>query len=136
MKDYFKNPAPFIVTGIFPTFLLGTLGIGLISTGQLDKLAGGAVCLFMLALFLWWAISQAKTPAVRIHDDVIEIRDLLGGVRRVDDVRTYQLVVSNQWIGFRRAGQQDVMIDKGRFSKKTWRELEDHLRKLPVAGVI
>lgn len=136
MKEYFISPVPFIGPLVFPTFILGALGVGSITTGVAVKVIGGVVCILILVCLYTWAIYQVRSPAVKIFGDTVEVRGLSGRRHRVDDVRNYFLVLSSTWIGFRRKGQQDVMIGKSRFSKKTWLQLEDELRKLPVAGTL
>lgn len=136
MKEYFVNPAHFIVQSVFMTLVLGALAFGSISTGDPEKIVIGIICFLVLVGIYGWALSQVKRPAIRIEGDSVTVRGVWGRVQKVEDVREWHLVVSNTWIGFRRAGQQDVIIDRGRFSRRMWFDLEARLRALPVAGVI
>lgn len=135
MKEYFISPVPFIGAFVFPTFILGVLGVASISTGDAAKVIAGTVCILVLAGAYAWAIYQVRVPAVKISGDFVEVRSIFRGRHQVQ-VRDSWLVISSTWISFRREGQQDVMIDKGRFSKSTWHQLEDELRKLPVAEFV
>ena len=135
MKNYFVNPVPFIVQSVFMTFIFGVLGFGSLSTGAAEKSLAGMACLLILAMFYWWAVFQVKTPAVRIEGNSVTVRGIYGRTRKIDDVKSCHLVVSNTWVGLRRAGHQDVIIDSGRFSRVTWHNLLEQLRKLPMGGM-
>lgn len=138
MKTYFPSLLQFIVPLFFGTLILGGIGIVLVVASQIraGAVIGGIVCLAIVACFYWFALWSISKPAVQIMDTRVEVRDVFGRLHRFNDVHDYELVLNNTWIGFRQKGAQDVMIDKARFSKKTWLELVNHLRQLPFVGIV
>lgn len=137
MQTYCRSPLPFIVPLVFGTLTLGGIGIALVAAKpvRFETVIGGVICLAILACFYWFAVWSISKPAVQIIDNRLEVRGVLGRLYRIKDVNDFELVVSDTWIGFRRKGTQDIMLNKAQFSKRTWLALENHLRQLPFSGV-
>jgi len=138
MNVYFRSPVPFIAPLIFGTLMLGGMGIALVAVSPMSAGAvlGGIVCLAMLASIYWFTVWSVSNPAVQVIDDRLEVRGVFGHLYRIDPINEFELVLSNSWVGFRRKGDQDITIDKARFSKKTWLALESQLRQLPFARIV
>lgn len=136
MKSYFQSPLPYLGYLLFPTLILGSLGAGLFTSPKGGSIPGGLFVFAVLVALYGFAFDQLRKPMITIDDKRIEVRGYFGKLRRVEDARDYGLVLAGRWIGFRRKGQQDIMIGKARFSKKIWAGLESDLKNLPFAGIV
>jgi len=135
MKEYFVSKLwllAMLIAQLLPLFFLGVMAYASIATGVGYKAIAGFLILALIAAMLWWLTLPAYTPAVRISDSRIEVRGFFG-LRTVEDVNTYTLVLASTWIGFRRKGRNDIIVDKGPFSKSTWESLRTHVQQLPFA---
>jgi hypothetical protein len=116
--------------------MFGAMGISGIAAAKTHTGITGVICLGILGGFCWFLFILVKRPTVRIVGESIEVRGLLGGMHHIKNVREYSLVLANDWIGFRRAGHGDIMLEQRRFPRKVWSELGNELRQLPFAGVV
>jgi hypothetical protein len=111
----------------------------LLYAGWEGRLAWSTVGLFtavlVVALGAVYVFLKSRGPWLRIIDTTIETKRALGG-RAVVDPREYSLVISTDWIAFRRNGQQDIMVNEGIFDPPVWKELLTDLKSLPFKGII
>lgn len=136
MKTHFRSPIPFIVPVASGTLILGALGIGSIASARTETVITGILCFVILSSIYWFTISLVMKPAVIIDDKQLLVSRVFGRKYKIDEIEKYHLVIDRNWIGFRRSGAQDVILDRNRFSKKTWIALESDLRQLPFAEIV
>lgn len=136
MKTFFQSPIPYVGYLLLPTFILVTLGVGLFTNPKGGSIPGGLFLFAVLLALYGFAFDQLRKPMVTIDGNRIEVRGYFGKVRHVEDVRDYQLVLAGRWIGFRRKGEQDIMVGKAKFSKKNWADLKTNVKSLPFSGIV
>ena len=116
------------------------VGAVLIYAGWQDRLAWSTIA-FMVSLMAFaltavhWFFTT-RGPWLRINHLRIETKRLTTGWAVVEDVRDYSLVISTDWIAFRRKGQQDVMINEGTFDPAVWKDLLTDLNGLPFKAIL
>lgn len=95
-----------------------------------------AVVVLMLAHVGVHKFLASRGAWLRISETRIETKRAFGGTAVVDDVRDYFLVISTDWVAFRRKGQQDIMVNEGTFDPNVWQELLNDLKALPFKGIV
>lgn len=136
MKEYFQSPMPYLPGLLFGTFIFGAMGITFITATEPLKVVFGFICLSILGGFYWLVYVLVRHATVRIAGESIQVRGLMGRLHYIQNVREYSLVLSNDWIGFRRPGSGDIMLEQRRFPKEAWSKLEQELRQLPFASIV
>ncbi|PTU33124.1 hypothetical protein [Stenotrophobium rhamnosiphilum] len=79
---------------------------------------------------------RARGPHLSIQETEIQTKKFFGGKAVVEDVRNYSLVISTDWIAFRKKGQQDIIVNKAIFDAEVWEELLTDLKSMPFKAVI
>ena len=95
-------------------------------------------CIFsalLLAAYYFLYLS-IKHPVVVVDGVRILVRDYFLSVSVVEDLHQYKLVVSSDFLAFRKEGQQDIMVNERYFSPKQWGILVNELKSLQFAGVV
>lgn len=134
-KQYFQSPLRYVVPLVFATFMLGVIGIAGIAAAKPQAVTLGVITLLMLGACYSFIYILTKRPSLRIENNHIAVRGAMGRLYRIDDVREYSLVLASDWVGFRKKGQNDIILEQGRFPKKVWPEMLNELQKLPFANV-
>ena len=111
------------------------MGIAAIAATSLHMVVLGALILGGLAAIYWFLFILVRRPTVRVAGHEIYVRGLMGRMHHIPNVWEYSLVVSKDWIGLRRAGRGDIMLEQRRFPKRVWGDLEQELRRLPFANI-
>ena len=140
MREYFVHRLWFVLVALplqgLPILMIGVMAYASLRTGVDYKVVTGCLILALVAALLWWVSFPLRKPLVRISGERIEVINPFGAIRTVENPRDYTLVLANDWVGFRRKGHNDIMVEKGRFySKRTWESLVDDIQKLPFAAV-
>ena len=115
MREFYQSPVSYLPSVIFATVMFGSLGIAAIATASPHMVVLGASILGGLAGIYWLLFILVRRPTVRVAGHEMYVRGLMGRVHHVADVRDYSLVVGKDWMGFRRAGRGDIMLDQRRF---------------------
>ena len=136
MKEYFQSPVPYVPALLFGAFIFGAMGIAFIPAAEPLKVVFGFICLGILGGFYWLVYVLVRRATVRIVGESIWVRGLMGRLHYIQDVREYSLVLSKDWIGFRRPGSGDIMLEQRRFPKEAWSKLEQELRQLPFVSIV
>lgn len=118
------------------TGMLGGLALAAFLSGDLTKAAIGFVPICMLACMYGWVWRQTRHPALQTDGRRVQVRGTLGRDYDIEDIGQYTLVLGSDWVGIRRKGDQDIMIDKNRFSRRDWEHVVTHLRTLPFEQII
>lgn len=140
MKEYFANRLTLVLLVLpiqsIPVLMIGAVAYGSLRTGVGYKVITGLIVLALVGALLWWISFPLRKPLVRISDERIEVLNPLGALRTAENPRGYTLVLASDWVGFRRKGHNDIMVEKGRFySRKTWEAFVRDVQKLPFAAM-
>jgi len=135
MIEFYQSPVSYLPSVIFATVMFGSLGIAAMAAASPHMVVFGVLILSGLTGIYWFLFILVRRPTVRVAGHEIYVRGLLGRVHHIADVRDYSLVVSKDWMGFRRAGRGDIMLERHRFPKQVWSKLERELRRLPFANI-
>ncbi|WP_461518073.1 hypothetical protein [Porticoccus sp.] len=135
MKEFYQSPVTYTPSLLFATFMFGSMGIAAIATASPYMVVIGILFLGGLAGIYWFLFILVRRPTVRVAGHEIYVRGLMGRMHHIANVREYSLVVSKDWMGFRRADRGDIMLEQRRFPKRVWSDLEQELRRLPFANI-
>lgn len=140
MKEYYSNIYRWIIPLTVLTVTLGPLayfGIknGFLSGNSIIIIVSFAVAASLLGVYYFVYFSM-KHPVVVISDSEIIVRSYFLEVSTVDNLQQYHLVVSNDFLAFRKQGEQDIMVDRANFSNNKWKNFVKDLKSLKFAGVI
>jgi hypothetical protein len=118
-------------------FVIGGALLAAVWQGRLSwNEAGLLVAVLIVSLVAVYLFLKSRGPWLRIQDTRIETKRSLGGRAIVDDVRDYSLVISTDWIAFRRNDQQDIMVNEATFDAEVWKELLNDLKNMPFKAII
>ena len=94
--------------------------------------------IMLLPIFLnikyWWKVIH--TPVLSLKNNIITTCNDFGKINVVKPIESYSLVISIDYLGFRKEGEQDIMVDKKYFNEYEWFELVETLKKLPFKELI
>lgn len=135
MREFYQSPVSYLPSVVFATLMFGSMGIAAIAAASLHMVVLGGLILGGLAAIYWFLFILVRRPTVRVAGHEIYVRGLMGRMHHIANVREYSLVVSKDWMGLRRAGRSDIMLEQRRFPKRVWGDLEQELRRLPFANI-
>ncbi len=120
---------------VLVTVVLGAFATAGFSSGERNGFFLAIPSLGALVVFYGFTIRRYIQPRVLIESDRVLIQR---GKSRViiQELGKYQLVLSRGWLGFRRNGAQDIMLDQADFSARSWGALVADLTALPFASVL
>ena len=133
MKSYYRNKSRVIIGVIGPSFLLVIFSIGFMKIGELWAIFTGTTLLSPVIFLLYNGLYK---PALIVKENAIHFNAIFGKSWRVNNISEYTLVLSNEFLAFRKSGQNDVMVDKKWFKTKQWQDLIIYLKSLAFQGVI
>jgi len=133
MTSFYKNKGIVVAKVIGAGYLLIVFAIASIKIGDLIFTSLGIILISTLLFIIYIGLSR---PAIIVSDHKILINTFFGKTREVDDLSNYKLVLSNDFLAFRRSGQNDIMIDKGWYKNKQWQDLVIFLKSLSFQEVI
>lgn len=136
MTTFHASPAQYMPALVMGTFVMGAFFFAAIFSGDLGKAVTALIPAAILAGMYWWVWRQTRHPTLQVDQSRLRFRGTLGRDYDIPDIAQYTLVVSTDWVGLRRKGQQDIMIDQNRFTRRTWNELVACLKGLPFEKVI
>ena len=82
----------------------------------------------------WWKVIH--TPKLSLKNNIITICNDFGKIYIVNPIDKYSLVISNDYLGFREKGEQDIMVDRKYFKDYEWHDLIKTLKQLPFIELI
>lgn len=90
----------------------------------------GAISGACLVAIYALAVRHVCLPVIVLDGYTAQTRTLLSRTRKIADLRMYQLVISVDFIAFRQADTQDIMLDRADFTPKQWQALLADLRQV------
>lgn len=122
---------------LLPFMIIGPLAyVFIFGMTELHFKIIGLLLLFPIYLNFkyWWKIF--KTPTLSITKDTITLCNQYGKIYVVNPINSYSLVISNDYLAFRKDEQQDVMVNIQFFNKFEWYNLIKFLKDLPFIRII
>ncbi len=133
---YFYRPARRFVAAVavllFPVAMIGYTGV--VHGGY----TGAFVVALVVAVFVFCVRClrrRLRRPFLVIEPDAVACETVLGREHRIAP-RECKLVLSNDWLGFRRGEANDVALGKAEFRPGEWDRAIGALRGLPFDGVV
>jgi hypothetical protein len=132
---FYISPKRFIPGVLFGTLVLGSFALGAFVSGGAIRVAVALVPAALLLGLYGFAVWRCTCPVVEIRSGRPLVRRFARTIE-LDDVPSYELVISVGWLAFRKDGAQDIMLDEHELSASAWAELVQILRRLPFARVL
>ena len=130
MEEIYKNK-----TAVIVKMLVSSIFFILLATSFF--LNGYEVIAFLLLTPVAHIIQVAFfKPALIINNDQIQITTVFGKRKKIENIHDYKLVISRDFLAFRKEGQNDIMVDRGWFDEKRWKDVQVRLRTLNFNGII
>lgn len=121
-----------IIAVVPPSILLAAAGYG---RGGIEGWSTLILLIVLLGFFSRFALKRYRTPFLVLEDRGIYCETMFGKRYSIDP-RQYTLVVSNDWLGFRREGESDIAIGKHEFRAGEWDHAVEQLKSCPFARLI
>ncbi len=115
--------------GWLPAFV----GIGGISAGYTSTVIFGLLILLPVIYFAYVFLFK---PLLIINGNQIHLLTFFGNYRDIPDLKEFILVISRDFLAFRKVGLNDAMIDKNAFTKHSWSDLVVYLKSLEFKGIV
>ena len=132
---YYRTAKRFVsalVAAVIPSILLAAAGYG---RGGVEGWSTLIVLIILTAFFSRFVLKRYRYPFLVIDVGGVYCETLMGDRYRVDPT-DYALVVSNDWLGFRRTGDSDIAIGKHEFRDGEWEHAVEQLKSLPFVQLI
>lgn len=136
MAEYFPSIRRWLAPLCMATLFFGPISYWGFVTHDREKIIMACITATLLIGMYCLAVFRVRHPVVSVDGNTIRVRGLFFRTRSINDLREYKLVVSEDFIAFRKASEKDVMINKTDFSSPRWDILKNDLKSLPFADII
>lgn len=115
-----------------PVLILVITGVG---RGGFDGWFTAAGAGVAFGILVWYAAKRYRYPFLVIGDERVSCETILGK-RYTIDPHEYSLVISTDWLGFRKGEKSDITIAKHEFRSSDWDKTVSCLKSCSFEKVI
>lgn len=133
MVKYYRNRPRVVIKILGAGFVAIILGVYAIKSSEPASIFFGLVLLGLLFILFYTGLMH---PALAIDGNKITIRASFGKKWNIENLLDYKLVLSTDFLAFRKKGQNDIMVDKDLFSNDEWKIMTDYLKSLSFEEVL
>src|SRR5437868_11795903 len=102
MAQYFSSIRRWITPLSTATLFLGPASYWGFATNDVGTILAACITTAMLVGVYFFVIFRMRHPVISVEGNKIRVRGFFSGVRSIEDVRQYKLVLNSDFIAFRK----------------------------------